>query len=387
MSSYDVLVVGGGIVGLAHALEASRRGLTVLLCERLPRAVGASVRNFGMIWPIGQAPGRAFQRAMKSRERYLELAAQAGFWIDRVGSVHAVHHEDELACVRQFVERAGPAGFEVGCMSPKEAVARCPALRPERLLGALWSGTELAVNPREVVARLHAHLASMPGVQVRTGCAVRRIEHPRAELASGETVTATRIFVCGGDDVETLYPEVLRSAALSRCKLQMMRTVVQPGGFRLGTHVAAGSTLRHYPVFKNVPALKDVKSRFARDYPHFDRWGIHVMASQTREGEITIGDSHEYGDLLDPFDLDQIDRWILEYLTGFLNLPDLTIAQRWHGVYLKRMDGFLEFIHEPEPGVRIVTGLGGNGMTLSMGLAVEHFDSLERGESWVPTPA
>jgi FAD dependent oxidoreductase TIGR03364 len=387
MSSYDVLVVGGGIVGLAHALEAQRRGLSVLLCERAPRAVGASIRNFGMVWPIGQPAGRGFQRALKSRAIYLDLAAKAGFWVEPVGSLHAVHHEDELECVDQFVERTRPFGFEVSRLSAKEAIARCPALRPERLLGALWSATELAVNPREVVAKLHAYLATLPRAEVRAGCAIRRIEHPKAELASGEVVTAKQIFVCGGDDVETLYPEIFRAAPVSRCKLQMMRTIVQPGGFRLGTHVAAGSTLRHYPVFKGLPALDSVRARFARDLPHFDRWGIHVMASQTREGEITIGDSHEYGDLLDPFDQDQIDRWILDYLTGFLHLPDLTIAQRWHGVYLKRMDGFLEFIHEPEPGVRIVTGLGGNGMTLSLGLAVEHFESLDRGQAWVPTPA
>ena len=82
----DVLVVGGGILGLGTAIAAVRRGLKVVVCERDEVARGASVRNFGMVWPIGQPPGEDLQAALRSRQLWGELAAEAGFRCAATGS-------------------------------------------------------------------------------------------------------------------------------------------------------------------------------------------------------------------------------------------------------------------------------------------------------------
>lgn len=105
--------------------------------------------------------------------------------------------------------------------------------------------------------------------------------------------------------------------------------------------------------------------------PEYLRWGIHVMASQNAEGELTIGDSHEYGMVHDPFNRQSVNQLILDYLKQFTAIKSLQQLQNWNGIYPKMFNGKPDFIYHPEPGVTIVNGLGGAGMTLSFGLAEE----------------
>ncbi|MCA9134465.1 MAG: FAD-dependent oxidoreductase, partial [Planctomycetales bacterium] len=112
---FEVAIVGGGIVGLAHAWMAAARGLKVLLVERAPVACGASIRNFGMVWPIGQSAGANYEVAMRSRELWLALGRQAGVWVNECGSLHLAHRPDELAVLEEFVDlqRTGPIAAEL----------------------------------------------------------------------------------------------------------------------------------------------------------------------------------------------------------------------------------------------------------------------------------
>src|SRR5262249_32948741 len=156
------------------------------------------------------------------------------------------------------------------------------------------SNTELVIDPRQVAATLPRYLAEQFGVQIRLGSPVHSIELPCIRSA-GETWEVDRVVVCSGDEFRALYPEVLISSGMVRCKLQMMRTGKQPDGWRLSAALAGGLTLRFYPSFQICSTLAALQERIAADMPEYERYGIHVMAAPTLAGEITIGDSHEYG--------------------------------------------------------------------------------------------
>jgi FAD dependent oxidoreductase TIGR03364 len=364
----EVAIVGAGILGLAHAYFAARRGKSVVVFERTPRAQGASVRNFGMIWPIGQRAGAVHQIATRSRQIWNEILDAAGLPYRPTGSLHVVYHPDEADVAREFVERAPGLGYTCTWLSPAEVLKKSNSINPKGLLGAIWSPTELTVDPRQILAKLPQFLAEKFGVQFRFGAAVRSIQLPRIE-AGPEIWRAERAIVCSGDDFETLYPELFAGSAIDRCKLQMMRTAPQRPGWELGPALAAGLTLRFYPAFEICTATLPIyKERVARELADYDRFAIHTLVSQTADGALTLGDSHEYGLAVDIFNKTEIDELVTRNVREFLVAPDLSIAQRWYGVYAKHPDKSWLAL-DAAPGVRIVTAVGGSGMTLSFGLA------------------
>src|SRR5262249_43259742 len=163
-------------------------------------------------------------------------------------------------------------------------------------------------------------------VVVRFGTVVSAIDLPIIR-AGGETWTVDRAIVCSGDDFETLYPEVFGSTGLTRVKLQMLRTEPQPNGWRLGPALAAGLTLRFYPPFGVCSTLPALRKRIAEETPEYDRWGIHGLVSQTAAGELTLGDSHEYGAQVDIFNREEVDDLMLRYVRSFLKAPTLRLSQ------------------------------------------------------------
>lgn len=370
--SMNVAVVGAGIMGLAHAWSAAQRHCKVTVYDRSPRASGASIRNFGMIWPIGQAAGEFREAALESRRRWLELGEVAGVWVNPCGSIHLAHRPDEWVVLQEFAAQAPALGYECELLSAAQVEERTPAANPAGLLGGLYSPSELCVNPRVAVRQIPGWLAERFGVRFLFQTEVRRLAEctggVELETARGELAQYDAAIVCNGADLQTLFPALFAGHHLKLCKLQMLKTLPQAGGWKLGPHLASGLTLRHYKSFEICPSLPGLAQRIAAETPELDRFGIHVMAAQNDAGEIVLGDSHEYDDQIEPFDKQQIDDLILRELRRVIRLPDWTIAERWHGLYTKHAVQKV-LVAKPLACVHVSTAVGGAGMTLAFGLA------------------
>ncbi|QDT07860.1 bifunctional tRNA (mnm(5)s(2)U34)-methyltransferase/FAD-dependent cmnm(5)s(2)U34 oxidoreductase [Rubripirellula lacrimiformis] len=363
-SHFDVAVIGGGIVGLAHALAASRRGLSVGLFERSSAAQGASVRNFGMIWPIGQPGGPLYELALQSRLRWLDLDRQGVVSAETCGSIHVARQPDELAVLEEF---CALGSHDARMVNPNQIADLSPLVRTDGLLGGMHSPTELRVDPRTASANIAAWLTETGRADCHFETLISGVSDGRIEASDGRCWRADRILVCSGSDLETLFPESLQKSGLKLCKLQMLKTSQRPPT-KPSPHIASGLTLRHYTSFNACPSLAGLRQRIAQQSPELDQYGIHVMASTFPSGDVILGDSHEYGDDISPFDKPQIDDRIIRELRELIHLDDWTVRQRWHGIYAKHTS--LPIYHDtPAGAVDVFVGTGGAGMTMAHGLA------------------
>jgi FAD dependent oxidoreductase TIGR03364 len=363
----SAIVVGAGIVGIATARALAIRKYDVKVIERTHRAVGASIRNFGMIWPVGQPDGSLYERALLSAKIWKEICREAGIWYDEVGSLHLAYNKYEWDVLCELADVYRHRQYQL--LTSDMAEQYSPTIVKENLLGALYSEQEMIVDPREAISVIPSYLEEKYGVEFLWGKTVTEISHPSVFTADGE-FHANEIYVCSGADVETLYPSLYSELEVTKCKLQMMRMAAQPGNERIGPALCGGLSLVHYKSFAAAD-LSSLKEFFENEYSDYLKWGIHVMVAQNETGELTVGDSHEYGLTHDPFNKHFINQLILDYLKKFARFKDETVIETWNGIYPKLTNGESELILQPENGVTVINCVGGAGMTLSFGLCEE----------------
>jgi len=385
----DICVVGAGMLGLAHALEARRRGLSVVVLDRDQHAVGASVRNFGHLFFGSVADGEPLECAEIARERWLELGRRTGIFMETAGTVVVARREDELAVAEAF---AGDPRRHARMLSAAEIGALAP-LPTDDLVGGVHSTEDLRVDPRGAVAGLARLLAEDPKVRLGWGAHVHEVE-PGCVCADGLVVHAPLIVVCPGPDYRGL-PPALRPGLepLTLCQLQMLR-VGAPAGREYRPALATGLSMIRYPAFASRPAAAALRSRLEIEKAELVANGVHLLITQLPDGDLVIGDTHTYGDTLAPFGEERLYELLLHEAQALLG-AQLEIKQRWHGIYPAIDPSVVNgengpfHVTAPLPGVRVVQNVGGIGMTLSLGQAPGVLDELieDQDTSESPTPA
>jgi len=162
VSSCEVIVVGGGVIGAACARAAALRGLRVALCEPGPDPAAASPASAGML-AAQIEPTEEWLRGLgvRGRDLYETLAAalhettglDIGFW--RAGIASVAFDDAAADGLRDAVAQQRQAGLRCDWLEPDDVAERFPGAAPQ-CRGALFAPEDGAVDPAALTAALLA---------------------------------------------------------------------------------------------------------------------------------------------------------------------------------------------------------------------------------------
>jgi FAD dependent oxidoreductase TIGR03364 len=374
MDRQRVVIVGGGVIGTMHALEAVRRGWEVVQLEADAGPRRASVRNFGLVWVSGRAVGQELALALRARELWEATAAVVpGVGFRANGSVTVATDPAELALMEEVATGDDAAARELTVLDGDGVRTANPAIRGG-VLGGLLCRRDAVVEPGAVLGALRRYLLGGGRYSWLPGRRAVAVETGKVTDHGGVSHEGSLVLVCPGDAHNAMGGSIgaaLDRAPLRRCRLQMMQT--GPAGEALATSIADGDSMRYYPAF-DLPG----RARLAPPAEETEAFGMQLLVVQRADGGLTIGDTHVYEE---PFDF-AVEEFLYDRLRaraeavlGWM-LP--RVERRWAGVYSAATDGRVCVREEVESGVVIVTGLAGRGMTLSPAVAEETWKILSR---------
>lgn len=366
MPRHDLIVVGAGVVGLAHALAAARRGKRVLVLDRDAQANGASIRNFGFVTVTGQERGRVWDLASRSAAIWGEIAGPAGIAIEQRGLLLVAQRPEAEAVIDAFL--ATEMGETCTRLDADQIASGWPMVHGAR--AGLLSRQDLRVDSPRAIPALAQWLAAAHQVEFAYGVAVQAVETGRVHTAGG-LYEADAVVVCPGDDWASLFPLSFAAAGVTRCKLQMLR--LAPPGWRLQSPVMSDLSLVRYLGYAALPEAAALRVRLEAEQAAALAQGVHLIAVQCADGSLVVGDSHDYAATPDPFAEAATEDLILDSYRDVLGAPPKVLA-RWTGTYASAAGH--SFIDTPAPGVRLVVVTSGTGASTAFALAEDVMSDL-----------
>jgi FAD dependent oxidoreductase TIGR03364 len=367
---YDLAIVGSGIVGLSCARAAALQGLRVVVIDRDAKACGASVRNFGFITVTGQERGAAWARARRTCAIWEDVAQQAGVPVLQRGLWLTTRRQEAAAVLEAFVKTEMGEGCEI--LSRAAAYGRCREVVGPDVQAVLHSSVDLRVESREAIPKIAAWLAERLGVKFMRQTTVLCVDPPRLETSRGR-VQAAAAIVCPGDDLASLFPQCIAKYNVARCKLQMLR--LENPGFLLPGAVMSDLGLVRYAGYSALPESRPLRARLEAEQAEHLRHGIHLIAVQSADGSLVVGDSHHYGETPDFFAQERVDQLMLQEFAAATGVRPPAIRERWIGTYAASSERTM-FIDAPAPGVRLVMITSGTGASTGFAIGEEVVNDL-----------
>jgi glycine oxidase len=211
-SSFDVAVVGGGVIGLSVAWRAARRGLRVIVLERDEPGAGTSSVAAGMLAPITEASlaeQAVLRLGLLSARMYPDFLAELRAAVPDLdpgylmcGTLAIARDRDEAEALERELQLRLSLGLEVERLRPSQARDLEPALAPGVRLG-LRVPSDHAIDPRKLTGAL-VLACRAAGAEVRSRVAVATVETESdgavagARLSDGTLIGAPQVVIAAG---------------------------------------------------------------------------------------------------------------------------------------------------------------------------------------------
>ncbi len=199
--SCDVVVIGGGVIGVMTAWFLAERGLRVVVCEKGRVAGEQSSRNWGWIRQQGRDPAE-LPIMIESLRLWQGLAQSLRnpFAFRQTGVLYLANREASLARYEDWLSHAREQGLDSRMLGRRELAERLPGAA-DLWQGALFTASDAQAEPWAAVPALAAGAVER-GVTIREDCAVRALDLEAGRVVGVATergrIRAPEVVLAGG---------------------------------------------------------------------------------------------------------------------------------------------------------------------------------------------
>ena len=382
----EVVVIGGGMIGVTAALFLARAGVPVVLLEKGRIAAEQSSRNWGWIRVQGRDPDE-IPIAHEAQRLWPSLAAEVDtdIGLTQGGVAYLARDVGEMADFETWLAAAKPVGVSTKRLDADGAARLLPEAA-RRWAGALWTPTDMRAEPFVTVPAL-ARLAAKAGAVIRESCAVRCLDIEAGRVAGVVTeagrIRAGAVVLAGGAWSSLL----LRRHGVGLPQLSVRATVVRTNAL---ADVFAGGAVDHRVAFRRradggyTLAPEGAHDLFVgpdalRALPRFlpllrkAPFGTRLSPSAPRGYPDAWGTRRRWaGDATSPFERMRVlnpapntafaDRTVRDFAATFPGLGRVEIAASWAGM-IDTLPDVVPVVDTvgPLPGLTLATGMSGHG--------------------------
>ncbi len=388
----DVVIIGGGVIGIMTSLFLNRAGLRVLVVEKGRVAAEQSSRNWGWIRQQGRDAAE-MPIMVESRRLWLELAAQSGedFGLRQGGVTYLARKPEQMRRFEDLLALSAELGVGTRLLSAKEV----QALYPDSAIhyaGAAHTPSDMRAEPWLAVPAI-ARLAQREGVGIIENCAARALDitngHVSGVITELGLVRTGRVLVAGGAWSSLFLrghgvniPQLnLRATVAATAPLPQITTGAasngavawrrrEDGGYTLATGgrkqlFISPDSFRHFRHY--LPALRQdlfgtqLRPFAPKDYP--EAWRIGSVSAPDRISPF------ERMRVLDPTpDQRSLAKITRNFAAAFPTLGPIRLTSTWAGM-IDAMPDFVPIIDQAPRigGLFIGTGMSAHGFGIGPG--------------------